>query len=96
MRGIVLRPKARQDLREIWNYTLQTWGPDQADEYLQQIQQALEKIAEAPLLGSDRGYVRPGLRKISAGSHAVYYFHDDRIVRVSRILHGKRDAEREL
>ena len=95
-RAIVLRPRARQDLRAIWLYTLRTWGTAQADEYVRQIHRALQGIAAAPELGSDRSYIRAGLRKVSVQSHAIYYFHDNRTVRVSRILHAKRDAESEL
>jgi toxin ParE1/3/4 len=91
-RLIVLRPKARNDLRDIWQYTQSHWGEDQADEYIGQIMRALDGVAETPLLGSDRAEIRPGLRKVTVQSHAIYYFHDDATLRVSRVLHVRRDA----
>lgn len=95
-RTVVLRPRARDDLREIWLYTRQGWDAAQADEYVRQIERAIRGIADAPMLGSDRGHIRPGLRKVSVQSHAIYYFHDKRSVRISRILHARRDAGGEL
>jgi plasmid stabilization system protein ParE len=57
-RTVVLRPRARDDLREIWLYTRQGWDAAQADEYVRQIERAIRGIADAPMLGSDRGHIR--------------------------------------
>lgn len=93
---IILRPKARRDLIEIWNYTRESWGADQAETYTNDLKLAIERIADHSGLGSGRDYVRPGLRKLTVGSHAIYYFHDERILRVARILHVSMDIERAL
>ena len=95
-RKVVLRPRARRDLTEIWNYTEREWSVDQAETYTRDLMSAIERLALQPGLGSDRSDVRPGLRKLMAGSHAIYYFHDDRVLRVSRILHVRMDVERAL
>lgn len=91
-REIIFRPVALRDLAEIWDYSEQNWGSTQADEYVRDIHAMLAKVAENPALGSPREHVRPGLRKITAASHAIYYFHDNKTVRVSRILHSSMDA----
>lgn len=95
-REIVFRPVALRDLAEIWDYSEQNWGNAQADEYVRDIHAMLAKVAENPALGSPREHVRAGLRKVNAASHAIYYFHDRKSVRVSRILHGGMDVDAAL
>lgn len=92
-RKAILRPEARRDLADIWRYTRQTWGPEQAFAYTADIRAAIERVANQPELGSDRGHIRDGLRKITVGSHAIYYFHDERTLRVSRIFHNRMDVK---
>jgi toxin ParE1/3/4 len=91
-RAIIFRPDALRDLIEIWDYSELNWGNAQADDYVREIHAIVGKLADNPALGSPQEHVRTGLRKITAASHAIYYFHDDNIVRVSRILHGSMDA----
>ena len=33
MNGVVLSPKAKADLSEIWDYTYSEWGIEQAEKY---------------------------------------------------------------
>jgi toxin ParE1/3/4 len=40
--------EAREDLFRIWEYTVDTWSEDQADNYFTTIISALERIASAP------------------------------------------------
>ena len=67
-----------------------------ADEYVRKLDAAIKRISGQPELGSDRSYIRDGLRKITVASHAIHYFHDEQTLRVSRILHVRRDAESQL
>jgi toxin ParE1/3/4 len=91
-RAIIFRPAALQDLAEIWVYSAQNRGADQADIYIREIHSVLAKVAGNPALGSPQDHVQHGLRKMTAAFHVVYHFHDDRIVRVSRILHPAMDV----
>ncbi len=45
MVGYVLTPDAEKDLEEVWSYTFEKWGADQADHYLSQIEICCERIA---------------------------------------------------
>lgn len=36
---------AEEDLRGIWQYTLETWGPEQADKYLDELGDCFDAIA---------------------------------------------------
>ena len=35
---------AEEDLRDIWRYTFETWGPEQADKYLGQFGDCFDGI----------------------------------------------------
>jgi len=47
MSRYVLSPRARADLDDIWNYTAQRWGTDQAEDYIRLVQKAIETVSEA-------------------------------------------------
>ena len=43
MSRYVLSPAARAGLERIWDYSSQRWDDDQAEEYLREIQRAIER-----------------------------------------------------
>ncbi|MCF6250426.1 MAG: type II toxin-antitoxin system RelE/ParE family toxin [Methylococcaceae bacterium] len=49
-----LRALAQDDLEEIWLYTYQEWGVDQADKYLELLFSRFTWLAENPLIGKKR------------------------------------------
>jgi toxin ParE1/3/4 len=62
----VLSAAARVDLEQIWDYTCERWDGSQAEKYLREIQRAIDRIADNPMIGRVCDEVRPGYRK-----HAV-------------------------
>jgi len=40
-----IHPSARRRLVEIWEYTEETWGPEQADRYIEELFAELDRIA---------------------------------------------------
>ncbi len=52
MRRIEFTPKARHDIEDIWDYSLERFGFDRAETYLREIQRAAETVAEDPRRGS--------------------------------------------
>jgi toxin ParE1/3/4 len=90
-------PAARADLSGIWDYTYERWGMDQAEEYVRQLQRAIERAAANPRIGTGCDDIRPGYRKMAAGSHVVFYRVADGIgIDIVRILHQRRDVDRHL
>ncbi|MCX2930506.1 type II toxin-antitoxin system RelE/ParE family toxin [Mycobacterium sp. CVI_P3] len=96
MRSYVLSPAARADLEEIWDYTSERWGADQAEEYVREIQRAVERIVDNPLIGRACDDVRPGYRKHPVASHTLYYRFGGNVIDVVRILHQRMDLDRRL
>lgn len=94
----LLSPAARADLEQIWDYTHDRWGADQAEEYLRELQHAIERAATNPRIGRPCDEIRPGYRKLAAGSHTLFYrltpAHD--VVDVVRVLHQRMDVDRHL
>jgi toxin ParE1/3/4 len=93
----LLSPAAQADLEQIWDYTHDRWGVDQAEEYLRELQRAIERAAANPRIGRDCDEIRPGYRKLAAGSHTLFYrVTAEGRIDVVRVLHQRMDVDRHL
>ena len=90
-RRLRLTPEAADDLRDLLQYSLETWGQRQRDTYRALIHRALRDLARFPDLGRGRDELAPGLRSHPVGQHVVIYAVSDKELVVVRILHGRRD-----
>ena len=91
-----LRPKARSDIDAIWDYTVQTWGVQQARSYIAGLRDVCTQLADNPELGKCRDELHKGLRVYPSGKHVVFYITMDKGIDVVRILHGSMDTRRHL
>lgn len=91
-----LSEAARTDLIEIWTTTFETWGSDQADTYLDDIDRALNGLVEKPLMGADCADIIQGVRRLITGRHIAFYQISDETVFVIRVLHQSMDVKRQL
>jgi toxin ParE1/3/4 len=96
MTHVVLRPRARRDIDEIWDYSARVWGLEQAEVYIRQIQRCLQALADDPRLGRTCDDVRACHRKYPVGSHVVFYRIVEGGIDVVRILHRRMDFEQRL
>lgn len=96
MPEFVLRPKARTDVDGIWDYTLQTWGRDQARTYLRALARAFKTLAKKPVLGRIYDEVYEGLRVYPSGKHLIFYFTTGKGIDIVRILHARMDIPAHL
>lgn len=93
----LLSPAAQADLEQIWDYTHDRWGIGQAEEYLRELQHAIDRAAANPRIGRACDEIRPGYRKLPAGSHTLFYrVTAEDVVDVVRILHQRMDVDRHL
>jgi toxin ParE1/3/4 len=96
MSGFVLTPKAQADVAEIWDYTAERWGRDQAVSYIRAIQDACQGVASGARSGRPVD-VKPGYFKTTVKSHFIIFRRDDAgLVTVVRILHSRMDVEQHL
>ncbi|MFL5018806.1 MAG: type II toxin-antitoxin system RelE/ParE family toxin [Rhizobium sp.] len=72
MTGIIFSPAAQTDIDKIWDYTATSWNVDQAERYIQDIRDACHELAEGRRM-SRPSDIREGYRKVSVGSHFLYF-----------------------
>ncbi|WP_280212185.1 type II toxin-antitoxin system RelE/ParE family toxin [Nocardia cyriacigeorgica] len=97
MSRYLLSPAAQADLEEIYDYTCDRWDHDQAETYLREIQHAIERAAANPRIGRPCDDIRSGYRRLTAGSHTLYYrLTPAGQVDVVRVLHQRMDVDRHL
>ena len=91
-----LRPRAISDLESIWNYSVETWDEEQAERYLQMINENFLEISKNPERGRKCDSVRRGYRRMGAGRHLVFYRIASFGIDIVRVLHHSMDVERHL
>jgi toxin ParE1/3/4 len=94
MRRVDFTPRSRRDIEEIWDYSADQFGLDQADLYLRGIQRAAMTVAEDPRRGLACDEIRSGYRKFSVGSHVLFFKASATRVVIVRILHRRMDFGR--
>jgi len=92
----ILSPRAQADVDEIWTYTVERWGVEQAELYVRQLGSAVETIAQDPQRGRPCDEIREGYRRYPSGSHVVFYRITTKEVVVVRILHQRMDFNRHV
>jgi toxin ParE1/3/4 len=84
------------DFEDIWSYTLNTWGAEQAVRYTRAIRDCCHSLARGERVGSRLTLGKQPFRKIRVGAHSIFLIEsDDRFV-VVRVLHARQDPDREL
>lgn len=96
MSEVVFSPRARADLDEIWECTLDCWDMDQADSCFRDLVLASATVASGTRKGRDAGDIRPGYVRITVVSHIVFYTENNGIMEVVRVLHQQMDVARHL
>jgi toxin ParE1/3/4 len=89
-----LTKRALIDLVEIGTYTQKHWGNEQRNNYLAMLDGCFQRLGADPLMGKDCSEIREGYRKMSVGSHVIFYRqkHGGK-VEIVRILHGRMDID---
>ena len=96
MSRYVLSPRAEADLGEIWDFTVKTWGEEQAEDYIRSLASAIEAVAQNPRRGRPCNEVRKGYRQYLAGSHIIFFRKIKGGIDVIRILHGRMKFDQHL
>jgi toxin ParE1/3/4 len=94
MSKVILSPRAKLDLSDIWDYTLGQWGAEQAEKYVRGLWASMARAASDSTLSVEIDDVRKGYRKFRYGSHVIFYKMTGHGIDVVRILHQKMDFDR--
>ena len=89
--GYVLSQEADQDLDDIFDFTEEKYGFDQAIEYLSGLKETFKMIVKNSEIGKRREEIKVGLRGFVKSSHIIFYRIDGTFIRIVRVLHGSRD-----
>ena len=96
MLELVVRPRARRDLKEIWLYTVQQWGTAQANQYLYALDREIQGLLKFPELGIPYDHIRPGYRSLQVKRHLVFYRRNGQRLEIVRVLHDAMDVKSHL
>jgi toxin ParE1/3/4 len=91
-----LSQEADRDLQEIYDFSIENFGSNQAMEYLTGLEGIFNTICRHPHTGRSRNEIRKGLRCISYVSHIVFYRTVEKRIRIVRVLHASRDLPKFL
>ena len=85
-----LSPAAQLDLESIWDFTAQTWSPNQADSYLRGLADKLTLLCENPLIAREHTEIDPPVRLHPYRSHVIIYRVEADHLAVIRIAHMRQ------
>jgi antitoxin ParD1/3/4/toxin ParE1/3/4 len=90
----ISRP-AQSDLAAIWDYIAMRSGAGAADRVLAEIYDAIQLLADNPLMGHARADVKnPKYRFWTVYSYVMAYRPDRKPITIARVVHGARDFAR--
>ncbi len=87
-----LTPAAKQDIKEIWFYSVASRGEKRAEAYVAQLEIQFEKLAEYPKLGRDRSEINKNYRSMLAEKHVIFYVVNGRYIDIIGVLHSSMDV----
>jgi toxin ParE1/3/4 len=91
-----LNPQAIKDLEDIYQYSCNHWGEEQAAQYIRDIDKAFISLTTNDKAGHDFSFVRPGLRAFHLKSHSIYYRLSNSGIVITRFLHHSMDSPQHL
>ncbi|NHZ34096.1 type II toxin-antitoxin system RelE/ParE family toxin [Massilia rubra] len=92
MGAVTVRPRARIDLDEIWDFIAQD-SVTQADAFIGRMSATIQLLAQQPDLGRLREDLSHGVRSFPFERYVVFYLPTKSGVELVRVLHGARDVE---
>jgi toxin ParE1/3/4 len=91
-----LAPAAERDLEAIWTYTVQHWGLEQANRYIDFLAIAFDELSQSPKAAPACDHIQPGYRRQRVERHLIYFRTTNYGIAVIRVLHESMDAPRHL
>lgn len=96
MSRVLTQAQAEQDLLEIWLYTFNEWGEQQADIHLDDLSGAMALLAEQPLASRERLEFNPPVRIHHHAHHLIVYLVHDEGISVVSVLHESMELDSHL
>jgi len=93
---IDLTNAAVSDLQSIHNYTLQKWGEEQGDSYLDEMWARFEEILSDSKRWRFREDLFPKCQLAPQGKHVILFRIEGDILQIVRVLHSAMDFSRHI
>ena len=87
----ILSEIADKDLEDIFDYTFDEFGFDQAEKYLLEIEEIFQNLIANPQIGKKRDEIKQDLYSFPKDNHIIFYRILDNHIRIVRVLHGSQD-----
>ena len=87
----ILSEIADKDLEDIFDYTFDEFGFDQAEKYLLEIEEIFQNLNANPQIGKKRDEIKQDLYSFPKDNHIIFYRILDNHIRIVRVLHGSQD-----
>ena len=95
MQNVSLTKAAEEDLIQIWLYTFETWGIEQADKYYDQIVMCCEAIGDSSALSKLVEGLQSDIHVHRCQKHYMFFLISERPI-VLAILHERMDFIKRL
>lgn len=87
---------ADEDIIDIYKYTYQNFGPQQAETYHENLHNTFKFLAENPLIATERLEFVPPVRIHHHKKHLIVYLIQEEGIFIVRILHERMDVTRQM
>jgi len=87
---VVLLPRAQWDVREILQYTFDTWGTGQYEAYRKVLDNAFERLGAFPEIGHPAAGRPSSIREYHLEHHVIQYRRELTRVVILRIVSPRR------
>jgi toxin ParE1/3/4 len=89
---ILITPRARTDLIEIWLYIADD-SITNADSFIDKLHETLQALGHQPGTGRHREELGSGILSFPFGRYMIFYRVIPKAIEIVRVLHGARDIE---
>lgn len=88
------RPKAEDDLFDIWYYiAIENNSRANADRFMEKIDKTFQQLAQSPMMGISQEKYGFNLRRHVFGNYLIFYSSTKTGILIERVLHGMRDTD---
>ncbi len=81
--------RADADLDDIYDYSVEQFGLNQALRYRDELESCFAMLAEHPRIGRTSDTIRRGVRRHEHGSHVILYREERDHVLIVAVVHGR-------
>ncbi|MEF0943277.1 type II toxin-antitoxin system RelE/ParE family toxin [Rhizobium sp. BR 362] len=89
MKKLVFLPKAASDIDQIYDYTEEKWGYEQAEDYVFALRDRCHALVKGIARGRKVGGIKPDYLALVSGSHFIIYKDAAQTITIVRILHQR-------